>query len=302
MAPSAPPIVYLLALAPALLWGFQPILSKRGMNAGGSPLQASLVVVVVDTGLFWSALAVQSVLTGRELFPGLTLETLGLFLVAGLVGTALGRITAFAGVQRLGASVNSAALSTRPLFATMLAVGLISERVTLVTVVGVVVLVGGLVVLSTSKGGDLRGWEPRDLLFPLGSALSFALGNVIRRYGLQATPTTALEAVALNEVAAMAALVGFALARDRTDVLQAPRRTYAFFAGSGTLTALALLSVFAALAHPAGRVVIVDPLGATAPLFTVLFASFLLGDLESVTRRVATGATLIVAGAALVTI
>ena len=125
---------------------------------------------------------------------------------------------------------------------------------------------------------------------------------MLRRYGLQASPINALEAVAVNETAALVALGGYALARKGTDVLDFPRRSYLYFAGSGTLTAVALLSLFTALARPAGRVAIVDPLAATAPLFTAVFAYFLLGDLERVTRGVVAGAALVVAGVALVTL
>lgn len=310
---SAPIEVYALALVPALLWGFGPVLSKRGMSLGGDPLQASLVVVAVDSALYWAALLALYVLdlvpsltpgraAGDGLFPGLTPSTLALFLVAGLVGTALGRIAVFAGIERVGASVNSAAISTRPLFATALAVLFLGEALSPLTAGGVVVLVGGLVVLALAEGGDVEGWAPRDLLFPLAAAAAFAVGNVLRRYGFETTATTPLEAVALNETAALVLLGGYALARNRGDVFRMPRRTYAYFAGSGTLTAVALLSLFAAFRHPAGRVVIVDPLAATAPLFTAVFAYVLLDDLERVTRGVVAGAVLVVVGAALVTV
>jgi uncharacterized membrane protein len=65
---------------------------------------------------------------------------------------------------------------------------------------------------------------------------------------------------------------------------------------------VALLALFAALSHPGGRVVVVDPLAAAAPLFTAVFAYFLLEDLERVTTGVVGGAALIVAGAVLVTV
>lgn len=310
---SAPLEVYTLALVPALLWGFGPIFSKRGMSAGGGPLQAALVVVAVDSALYWLGLValyvfdlVPSLTPGRAagagLFPGLTPSTLALFVVAGFVGTALGRIAVFAGVDRVGASVNSAAISTRPLFATVLAVLFLGEALSLLTASGVLVLVGGLVVLALAKGGDIEGWEPRDLLFPVSAAGFFAVGNVLRRYGFETTATTPLEAVALNETAALVVLGGYALARSRVDIFRMPRRTYAYFAASGTLTAVALVSLFAAFRHPAGRVVIVDPIAATAPLFTAVFAYVLLEDLERVTRGVVAGAVLVVVGAVLVTI
>ncbi|MBP1986256.1 DMT family transporter [Halolamina salifodinae] len=296
---AAPPIVYALALVPALLWGFSPVLSKRGMAAGGTSLQASLVVVLVDSTLYLVALAI---LRGGSAFTGLTLETLGVFLLAGVFGTALGRLATFAGVDRVGASVNSAGVSARPLFATMLAVLFLGEPAALSTAVGVVILVGGLAALALAKGGDIGGWEPYELLFPVGAAVCFAVGNVLRRHGLTTSAVSSLEAVALNEMAALIVLFGYALARGRLgEIRNAPKETWGYFAGSGTITAVALLSLFAAFGHPEGTVAVVDPLAATAPLFTAVFAYFLLGDLERVTRGVVLGAALIVLGVALVT-
>lgn len=103
--------VVALALFPAVLWGFSPVLSKQGMAAGGSSLQASLVVVVVDSSLYWVALLA---FQGLDVFANLSLAAIGLFAAAGFVGTALGRLAVFVGVHRVGASVNSAAISSRP--------------------------------------------------------------------------------------------------------------------------------------------------------------------------------------------
>lgn len=290
-------LLYALALLPAVLWGFSPILSKRGMAGGGSSLQASLTVVTVDSAIYWTALLV---IVGTDPFAGLTAWTLGIFLVAGVVGTALGRLATFAGVHRVGAAINSAGISARPLFATLLALVWLGEPVGPVTGLGVVVLVAGLVVLTLSKGGDLSGWQPRDLLYPLAAAATFGLGNVVRRFGFTTTDASVLQAVALNEVGAMVGLLAYTVVAGRGDVLRAPRATYRYFAGSGLLTAVALLSLFAALSR--GRVAVVDPLAGTAPLFTTLFAALLLGDLERVTRGVVAGAALIVVGAALITV
>jgi uncharacterized membrane protein len=296
---AAPPVVYALALVPALLWGFSPVLSKRGMAAGGTSLQASLTVVCVDSALFLVALAV---LQGDDAFAGLTTEAIGVFVLAGVFGTALGRLATFTGVDRVGASVNSAGVSARPLFATMLAVVFLGEAAALTTAVGIVVLVVGLAALALAKGGDISGWEPYELLFPVAAAGFFAIGNVLRRYGLTSSDVTSLEAVALNELAALVVLFGYAASRGRvSEVLGSPKETWGYFAASGTITAFALLSLFAAFAHPQGTVAVVDPLAATAPLFTTVFAFFLLGDLERVTRGVVAGAVLVVLGVALVT-
>lgn len=290
-------VVYLLAMVPAILWGFTPILSKRGMVAGGTSLQASLVVVIVDTSLYLLALlAIQ----GTDVLSGLTLAAFLVFFLSGVVGTALGRLAVFTGVDRVGASINSATISTRPLFATGLAIVFLGEGVTLATVVGIAVLVLGLSVLALSQGGDLSGWKRWDLLYPLAAAMMFGAGNVARRWGLLEFPDiTLLEAVAINEFGALLSLALYTVYAGRWDVLRAPQRTYAYFSGSGSITAVALLALFAALQQ--GRVAIVDPLAATAPLFTLVFAVIFLRDVERVTKGVVGGALLVVVGIVLIT-
>lgn len=291
--------VLVLALIPAIFWGFTPIFDKRGMAAGGGSVQASLVVVVVDSAIYWLLIAV---LYGWSAFSGLTLEVLAVFVFAGVIGTALGRITIFVGVDKVGASLNSTILSTRPLFATLIALAFLGEPLGPVTGVGIVILVAGLAVLTASKGGDLAGWQPRDLLWPIAAAATFAVANVSRRYGMLETPISALEAVAINETAGLIALLAYVAAVGGRDVLERPRASYTYFAGSGLLTTVAMLSLMAALGLEEGRIAIVDPLVATAPLFTLLFAAVLLRDLERVTKGVIVGATLVVVGAVLITL
>ncbi|RXK46418.1 DMT family transporter [Halorientalis pallida] len=296
---GTPLVVYALALLPAVLWGLGPIFDKRGMDAGGTATQAAIVVVVVDSVLYWLAL---SITAWPDPFAGLTVDLVAVFAVAGLFGTAMGRILVFAGVHRVGASINSAGISTRPLFASLLALGFLGEPLGPLTGVGIVVLVAGLVVLTYSKGGDVMGWKPRDLLFPVGAAAVFAAGNVLRRFGFGDTAATPLQAVAINETAALVALAAYALVTWGTDPLDTPRASYTYFTGSGLITAVALLSFFTALSMEAGRIAIVDSLAATAPLFTTVFAAVLLRDVERVTRGVVLGAAMVVVGAICITL
>lgn len=294
---EAPLAVYGFALLTAVLWGFTPVLDRRGMDAGGEAVQGAIIVVAVDSCCYWLALAV---LEWPDPLGGLGTWALWVFAVAGVLGTALGRIAVLAGVARVGASVSTAGLSTRPLFATALAAGFLSEPVGPLTVVGIAVLVGGLAVLSLSEGGDIDDWGPRDMWIPIAAAAVFAAGNVVRRFGLQETDASTLQAVAINETAALGVLVGYALVRGQWGTFRPDRRAAGYFAASGLLTAVALFSFFAAFALEAGRVALVDSLEATAPLFTLVFAALLLGDVERVTRGVVAGAVLVVCGATLV--
>lgn len=273
------------------------VVAKLGLEGGGSSLQVALVVAGVDAVVYWVVLLGQK---GSGAFAGLPPVAIAAFAGAGIVAAVFGRLASFTGIHRVGASINSAGISTRPLFATILAFVLLAEAVALPVVAGIVVLVGGLVVLSLSKGGDVGGWKPHELLFPVGAAAAFALADVVRRFGLTTTPATALQGVTLNETAGGLVLAAYLLLRRRDDLGLVSRETWGYFVASGLLNALSFWLLFVAL--QTGPVAVISSLVATTPLFTTVFAYALLGDLERVTGGVVVGALLVVVGAGLITL
>lgn len=284
--------VVALALLTAALWGASMPVSKLGMERGGSPFQAALTVVTVSVVLYWAAMLV----AGHRLLDH-SLFALGLFAFTGVLATAVARVVSFNGVERVGASVNAAGVNTRPVFASIGAVVFLGEVLTLQTALGIVVVVAGLVALALSGGGDIRGWRYSDLAFPLGAAVVFAAGNVLRRYGLTVTDMTALEGVAMNETAGLVGLLVFVVVFRSADLrgfLSAPRRAYGFFCVSGVLSAVALFTLFEALDR--GRVVVVDPLSNPTSLFALLFTALLLREVEEVNRLLVLGVLLVVTG------
>lgn len=289
--------VVALALLTAALWGASSPISKRGLERGGTPFQVALTVVTVSTILYWSAILIRG-----ERLLGHSVEALALFVFTGLLGTAIARVVSFTGVQRVGASVNSAGVNTRPVFATVGAVLFLGETLTLQTGVGILVVVAGLIAIALSRGGDIRGWRVTDLAFPLGAAMAFATGNVVRRFGLTTTDITPLEGVALNETAGLVGLLAYVLVRHRGNVrgfLAAPRSAYRWFVAAGVISAVALFSLFEALSR--GRVVVVDPISSPTSLFAILFTALLLREVERVTPRLIVGAVLVVTGVVLIT-
>lgn len=289
--------VAVLALLTAAAWGMGSPLSKLGLERGGTPYQAAFTVVLVSTVAYWTALFIQ----GGGLLSHPTWVLL-LFVGTGLAATALARVLSFAGVDRLGASVNSAGVNTRPVWAGLMAVVFLGETVTLQMSIGILVVVLGLMMLALSHGGDISGWTRSQLAFPLVAALLFAGGNVARRYAFEATAVTALEGVAVNETAGILGMLAFLTVtqkRSVTHVLRAPGRAYVFFTASGLLNALALFTLFEALNR--GRVVLVDPLSSPTSLFAILFSFIFLRRIERVTVRLVIGAALVVTGVVLIT-
>jgi drug/metabolite transporter (DMT)-like permease len=254
---------------------------------------AAVVLVVVSFGLFFS---VTTMLYGPlDSYLGLSPTAMGVFLLGGVVGSSMGRLVLYVGIDRVGASVNTAVVNTRPLFATILAVALLGESLSIWIGVGTLTIAAGVVLLSLSRGGDIRGWHTYELGFPLLAAVAYAAGNVIRRYGFTTTEADVLSAFVLNEFAAMGILVVYTLLTRGPELFSASRGTYAYFAGGGVLSSFGLLFTFLALSR--GAVVIVDPLVGTAPLFAVLFTYLLLKNIERITRGVVLGAVFVIIGA-----
>lgn len=286
----------LFAFLSALTWGVAPIFAKRGTESGVSPLQGTVIVILLNNVIYWPAVFVFSGPAGP--FAGLTLGDVGVFVAGGIVGTTMGRIVNYEGVHRVGASVNSAIIGSQPFFATLLAIAFLGESVSMLLFVGIAGIVVGGGIISVSKGGDIKGWKSWELLFPLGAATAYAGGSVIRRFGFTATPASVLEALTINETAAIVALGTYIWTARRGELRGAVSLPSAQFVISGGFSAIGLFALFEALSR--GPVSIVVPITATSPLFTTLFTYLALRRVERVTRGVVVGAVLIVFGAGLI--
>lgn len=290
------PLLYVLPVVAAVLWAASLVAVKRGLAVGGSALGATVTSALVGAALYWSGLG-SLALTGSGQ-PTFSPTAIATFTLSGLLGTTLARLVSNVGVDRLGASINSAGISTRPLFATLLALLILDETIAASTAVGIGVLVAGLGVLSVSRGGNLVGWSRRDVVFPLLAAMLYATSDVVRRFGLTTTPTTALEAVTLHETAGLTLLLGYGLARGRGGALvPTPAARGAFLLGGG-LFAFAMLLFVEALRL--GPVAIVASLAGTAPLFVIVFSYLFLPEVERITRGTIVAAILVVCGGALI--
>lgn len=283
-------------LMAAVFWGSQPVVAKRGLSFGGSPMEVTTVVASTGLVSLWVTLAV--IRGPANVVPDLTPAGYGVFLLGGFVGSGIGRLANYSGVNRVGASVNSTIVATNPLFATGLALVFLGELITPTQGLGVIVVVAGLATVTVAKGGDLRGWTYGDLLFSVAAALAYGSGNVFRRYGLSTTAATPLEGVALNETAAFAGIVGYLVFRPGPIVPRIPLRAAGYFVVSGLLGVLGVVMVFVGLNN--GPVAIVVTLAGTSTLVANALSYAVLGDLERVTRGIAIGAALVVVGVALI--
>jgi uncharacterized membrane protein len=281
-------LVPTFALAAAILSAAATILIRQGLR-GSDPYTGFWINCMVGFVGLWIAV----LFTGG--FHEISAYSVVLFAAAGLIGTVGGRLTRFLAIEKVGASVSAAVINLTPLIATILAIGLLGERVTMPIVVGTVVIVVGTVLLSSS--GLRLGFEPWMIVFPLASATCFGIVQVIRKVALGGIGP--IPGTAVNLTAALIAFSTLMIAQGHRGILKCRGRSLAYLIGAGITENLGVFLTIVALGH--GAVSVVTPLTAAAPLFVLFFTPIFLRGVEALTTRVVVGTLLIVAGVCLIT-
>ena len=97
-----------------------------------------------------AAMIIAAVLHPDELL-GIGVVALGWLFLVGFLNFPLGRMFNYTSVTMVGVSKASTVVATSPLFATMLAVIILGERVSPITLLGTVAVIGGLALTLNQK-------------------------------------------------------------------------------------------------------------------------------------------------------
>jgi uncharacterized membrane protein len=219
------------------------------------------------------------------------------FLVSGCLQPLFARALYYEALTRIGVSRAGPLRAAEPLFATAIAVTILHEQPTIPVYVGTVLIVGSVWAISAGKSGTAN-WRLLDALFPLGAALVSAISQTLRKQGLNILPDPFVAAVTVTSVT-LTLLVIFLITTNRTGKLRMERKNFLFFFCAALIALSAQIANFIALSRADVSVII--PLLNTTPLFAVLFSSFFLRSMETITPRIIFGAILMVAGIMIIT-
>jgi transporter family protein len=281
-------LVAVLALAAALLSAVATIFARHGLRASDPYTGAWINMMVGAVGLWICVLVTGGVC---EISP----RSLLLFAAAGLIGTVGGRLTRFLALDKVGAAVTAAVSSLTPLIASLLAILLLGERVTLPILAGTVVIVTGTVLLSTS--GQRLGFRPWQIVWPLISATCFGIVQIIRKMGLDGTGPVL--GTSINLTTALIAFSALMLASGHRGIYACRGRPLVHFIFAGVTENAGVFLTIVALSF--GAVSVVIPLSAAAPIFVLILSHFFLKGVEVITARVVLGTVLIVLGVYVIT-
>lgn len=292
----------LLGIGLAALAALSIATTSLGIRLGtddGTTVEA-LVVVLACNVLLLAPIAV--VYAPAE--APLTLRSALAFAAAGVTGTLLGRMFYFTSISRIGSSRTEPIKATQPIHATVGAVLLFGERVTVPHFVGIALVVLGVAVVSweMSRSDEAVGIESLRALLPgFAAAVFFGVEPILAKIGLGES-NALISGMMLRIVVATAAFATYLWFQSSLPSLTQLRRANSrWYLAAGVANTSFLLSYYAAL--QVAPVSLVVPIVQTSPLVVmVLSLLFLPTRLERVTWRLGGGASIVVVGAVLVTL
>jgi drug/metabolite transporter (DMT)-like permease len=219
-------------------------------------------------------------------------QAVALFALVGLFYPAVVTLLTFVGNRRLGPTVAGTIGSTTPLFAVLGAALFLGEVPGVRECLATAIIVLGTMALSRPAARSTPAAARSALWLPWSAALLRALAQVLSKAGL-ALWASSFAAVLVGYSVSAAIVWTAGMLTSRGDAPLFNRRGVAWFALTGVLNGTAVLSMYHALTT--GPVLVVAPVVATYPLFTLALSAMLLRH-ERLNARMIGGVVLTVAG------
>lgn len=279
----------LIAILSAVLYSLSFVVARRGLRYSNSAT-VTVVSLVVQSAAFCAVVGV----TGA---PAPDRAALGLIVVAGSFQPFVRQMT-YLGMQKIGAARSGSLRATHPFWAGLIAVALLGETLTLRLFLGNVTVIAGIAAISW-QGSRVRlevpGWY---VLFPMAAAFLAGVAFPLRRAALTLSPEPLFFAAVIGVVGLSLVGVAQAVPGLAQRYVWDRRALWAFLA-AGVFEAVANAGILYALRG--GDVVVIAPITATLPMWTLLGTVVFLRDMERVTRATVLGTVLVVVGIVLVT-
>jgi DME family drug/metabolite transporter len=278
-----------VAILSSIGWAVDSVLVRLGARTS-NVVAAAFLSYFIAAAFFWIYVAL---FLPKDIFSS---PAIIYFVLSGCFQPLLARICYYVGLMRLGVSRAAPLRGVEPLFALAMALAFLREQPTSHVYLGTSLIVTS-VWLITSRGKGEGEWKLWHLVFPLGAALFGAVSQNLRRGGLLILSDPVFGA-AVSSSTSFILFSLFLAASGRVRLITTNKRSFPFFGSAALVSLVAQLLNFTAL--NLSEVSIIVPLVNTTPLFSVLFSSFFLKDLEKVTSKLVGGAALMVAGAAII--
>ena len=279
MTPEAIALLASLCFALFAVYGWLGLLYS-------TPLTATVVSLTARTLTLGAAVA----LSGGV--PDYQASAMTVFVSLGLLQSAISLLT-FIGLQKIGTSRSQPLRNSYPLWSAMIAVVFMREQASPAVLAGTLLVVAGVVMISWKPERVTSNYRAWHVIYSLGAGFLAGLAFPLRRYGLTITN----EPIFFSFVIAMVSLIGsipYILSTRSDRGLVWHRQGTIYFFISGFCEAMGALLTLVALTT--ARVVIISPIVATTPLFSLLISLVFLRGKEKITQLTVAGTVAVVAG------
>jgi DME family drug/metabolite transporter len=278
-------LAQVLAVITSIFYAGALVSARAGMRHS-TPTTVTLVSILMQNLLLWAAVFITG---GVHAVP---LSGILLFTLVGVFQLGV-RLFAYTGVEKIGASRSSTLQSVSPLFSATIAIVFLGEQTSLLIILGTLLVVVGIVLVSWRPEREVASFRRWHLLLPLGAALLTGMNHPIRRYVL----TMAHEPLFFSALMGLVSFGGFliylALSPSSQRLVWNPKAVWPFLT-TGLCETFSILCIITAISL--GRVVIVAPIAACYPVWSLIFAWIFLRNVESIHWKVVVGIVSVVAG------
>ena len=290
----------------ALFAGFSFALSnafiRKGVYRSGESFSIIPIFAFIGTVLFGFPVFISGEV-GRLAF--VSWLGLGALAAAGVLHFIAGRSLAYIGYRLIGANRSVPIQTSSILFAALLGVFLLGESLTVTLVLAVLLIVGGVILISTTgspvagKSGISEGSLVKGVLVVLGAALCWGISPTLVKVGLKEVGSPVLATFISYTAAAIVIGISLFHPRNREKLRQLERTSLIPLIIAAVGISIAQLLRYSALNH--SPVSLVEPISGSATSLFIFPLSFLINrEIETFSLRVIMGAIAIVVGICLI--
>lgn len=280
-----------LAIVIALIWGFSTVLIRKDLDKSNY-FSVSLVITIVGL-LFFIPLVFFSI-------PLNSINVYGIlfFFLAGIFHPGFVRLLYFKGMEKVGASINAAIYASNPIFSSLIAVILLSEKLRFINWIGILCVVLGAILIESINHNNIQSSTRKGLIFSFLAALLVGFSYVARKEGLILWDTPIIGATISYIAALLVYCSAFPFLSNKINGRVLDEHVFKLFWKAGVGISIGQLLSFYALRY--GNVSTIVPLIQIEPLFIFLFVRYYLKSIETISRRLVLGTIIIILGVFLV--
>jgi drug/metabolite transporter (DMT)-like permease len=257
-----------------------------------TPLTATFVSLLIHSVALWIAVFA----TGG--IPQVALAGVVAIATTGVLQPAI-RHFHYTGIHKIGTARAVTLRNSYPFLTVVAGILFLGEPLTLQGVTGTVLVVSGIALTSWRIDKNVPSFRWAYLLYPLATVLLTTIVHPLRRYALLQSHEPLFFAAIVGPTALLS-FAAFYVSPACEEKLVWDRRAFWPIAVSGVFETAAVLLMLVAFAS--GPVVVVSPIAATAPIWTMIFSAIFLREFERVDRCSVIGTISVVAGVVLISL